>query len=629
MRSRLRLAIPIPAVFLGMSVVLLAGAHPAARGALAASYAAELAACAACALALHWRALARHVSAVALVFGGSFAVLMAVTCAILDLPPELLALSLVCELTGLSVLLPWGVRWQIALSGIAVLAIAAIGPFLSHTEMLALSVVGVVAGATSAIAATHLLARFRDDARWHATLLELESRRKQDELDVSSALLRVSDALGASLGDGDAFGRVARLAVEALACDWSVIFFLEPGGRTLRAVGHAGLRREVADAIATTGLQRGIWRLGEALDRGELVEIADVDRQDHAPSELLRRLDVAAVLCAPIMIAGELVGVVFNGDRGRTGPFTHKQRRVTLGLAQALAVAVANQRLVADLRSANRLKSDFVSTMSHELRTPLNVMTGYAEILCDEELGALSPEHRTAAHGVERSARELFDLVTKTLDLSRLEAGGDVVALERVVLGDVFAEVQSELATLLAPGRVALSYEEDASAPIAVLTDRGKLKTIVKNLVGNAIKFTPAGSVRVSASLGDGRLRLRVVDTGIGIASEDLGAIFDMFRQLPEARSASSGGVGLGLYIVKRLVDVLGGSIAVASTPGVGSEFTLELPTAACGEASPANPSTVGGGSGVGERAGSASGRIASRERALAGSRRAGYKRGP
>jgi signal transduction histidine kinase len=276
--------------------------------------------------------------------------------------------------------------------------------------------------------------------------------------------------------------------------------------------------------------------------------------------------------------------------------------------------------------------------MSHELRTPLNVITGYAEILCDPDLGTLGDDHATAARGIRRSAAELFELVTKTLDLSRLELGVDALRLERVALREVYAEVEAELASLMRPNEVRVSYAESGAAPIEVVSDRGKLKTILKNLLANALKFTAAGEVAVRASSDGEHLVIHVRDTGIGIPVADRGAIFEMFRQLAPSNSAGPGGVGLGLYIVKRLIDLLGGSIAVASTPGVGSEFTLVLPARALDlrveersrDADEPRVAAVPAGATSESEAASAPAPARRGTRAaLVRSRRPGYKRGP
>jgi signal transduction histidine kinase len=323
----------------------------------------------------------------------------------------------------------------------------------------------------------------------------------------------------------------------------------------------------------------------QELRRGRLVEIADPGAQTLIPPELLAHWGVGSMLCAPIFRNDRMVGVLGSGYHAVRGPFSRKQRRLMTGIASALAMGTENERLIRDLRAANRLKSDFVATMSHELRTPLNVILGYAEMLSEE-----AHQHHDVelfAARIRRSGRELLELIDATLDLGRMESGRDDLRLEAVPLATLLAEVETEVDGVARARGLPVVWRSTVGA-LVVATDRVKLKTVLKNLVGNAIKYTPEGSVTVSADRDGDQLVLRVADTGVGIAARDVEAIFEMFRRLDGAQAQSVAGVGLGLYIVRQLVDRLGGVVEVESAPDAGSTFTVRMPLRVARPAAPA-----------------------------------------
>ncbi|MBT9489145.1 MAG: PAS domain S-box protein [Rubrivivax sp.] len=228
------------------------------------------------------------------------------------------------------------------------------------------------------------------------------------------------------------------------------------------------------------------------------------------------------------------------------------------------------------LREADRLKSEFLATMSHELRTPLNAILGFSSLLLDERGEPLSKAQRQQLGHVKDAGHHLLALINDLLDLSRIESGRMELDTEAL---DVAALIQEVLA-LLKPAATAkgLALAADLPGTLPLTTDRRKLYQVLVNLVNNAIKFTPRGEVRVHAWRADGDLHVAVQDTGIGIPPEQLGALFQPFRQLDASLRRTHEGTGLGLYLSQRLMALLGGRIEVRSEPGSGSCFTAVLP---------------------------------------------------
>jgi signal transduction histidine kinase len=232
---------------------------------------------------------------------------------------------------------------------------------------------------------------------------------------------------------------------------------------------------------------------------------------------------------------------------------------------------------VRELERADHLKSEFLATVSHELRTPLNVILGFTEMLAEGSGGAVTPAQAEMIATIERYSRNQLELITSVLDFSRLSSGKVSLNVERFALAPLLEEIATLRSARLRPG-LELTVAVDPDVP-EVQTDRVKLQEIVRNLVDNAVKFTEAGTVAVRARLAEpGWLAVDVADSGSGIPTEDLDAVFDAFRQLGESSTRGTGGVGLGLSIVRQLAEALGGSVSVTSRSGEGSVFRVLIP---------------------------------------------------
>ena len=235
------------------------------------------------------------------------------------------------------------------------------------------------------------------------------------------------------------------------------------------------------------------------------------------------------------------------------------------------------RRATQEAEAANREKSEFLATMSHELRTPLQVIMGYTSILLEEQGEHDAAEQTAFLQRIDRSTQELLELITTILDLSRMEAGQLQVQIEQVQIPQVLETVVAESQGLVEQAGLSLAWRSAADLP-SVYTDAGRLKAVIKNLVGNAVKFTEEGGVTITARPQDEGVAISVTDTGIGIPAEALSIIFEPFRQVESPSAQQRRGSGLGLHIVKRWLELLGGSINVESQLGRGSTFRVWLP---------------------------------------------------
>ena len=253
-------------------------------------------------------------------------------------------------------------------------------------------------------------------------------------------------------------------------------------------------------------------------------------------------------------------------------------------LVNEAAIALYNSRLfeqtqkqAAELEKSNKIKDEFLGVMSHELRTPLNIIMNYSEALRMGTFGEISPDQARGTEKIRVQAGHLLALINGILEITKIESGTVCVETRPIELKEFMAELKSDYMLPLEK-EIALLWNDNSDLP-KIVSDRIKLKQIVTNLINNAIKFTDHGSVTVSAGIADSGqlLEISVADTGPGIPHELLPFVFDKFRQIDSATTRNYSGAGLGLYIVKNFVNLLGGTIEVRSKLGEGSVFTVRL----------------------------------------------------
>jgi PAS domain S-box-containing protein len=360
---------------------------------------------------------------------------------------------------------------------------------------------------------------------------------------------------------------------------------------TLHSIGDAVLATDMTAAITFMNPEAERltgWMLPDALGRdvsdvlvlcdGDLQQILDNPIQrvlqeglivTLADRSLLVRRDGAKIpiadSCAPICsVDGTLHGavMVFRDSTERTN----------------LELLLVREKETAE--AADQAKSEFLASMSHELRTPLGVILGYTDLMMEGEFGAVTEEESRILGRMRTSTAALLDLITGMLDLSRLEAGRLPVYMQEVRIPTLIEELKAETREICEQARLNVVWQAE-DALLSLHTDRGKLKIIIKNLLGNALKFTPQGRITVQAQRRAAGVEFCVTDTGIGIPQDALAAIFEPFWQVEGETPGPQNGTGLGLHMVKRLVELLGGTVAVESEVGKGSTFRVWAPSSA------------------------------------------------
>lgn len=264
--------------------------------------------------------------------------------------------------------------------------------------------------------------------------------------------------------------------------------------------------------------------------------------------------------------------------RKREEELTHLNRELEDTNRGVVALYAELDEKASSLKRANELKTRFLSNMSHEFRTPVNSIISLSRLLLDRLDGDLTKDQEKQVTFIRKSAEQLSELVNDLLDLAKVEAGKIVVHPVQFEIGELFATLRGMLRPLLAHNSsISLIFEEPENFP-SLYTDEGKVAQILRNFISNALKYTEQGEVRVKAAIASNTITFSVADTGIGIAPQDRERIFEEFVQIESSLQKRVKGTGLGLPLSRKLTELLGGSVWVTSTLGIGSTFYASIP---------------------------------------------------
>jgi signal transduction histidine kinase len=408
-----------------------------------------------------------------------------------------------------------------------------------------------------------------------------ESARRLHFLAQSSAVL------SSSLDYSVTLSSLARLCTEELA-DWTVVYGLSDDGFPRRLdVAHrdpskAALTAELRDmpfdpkgahpVIETIRTRRP--RLLREVSPHMLEAMSTNPRE----LELARTLGVASTMLVPIVARDRALGAISFVSSRAERVFGSNDLALAEDVAGRAALAIDNALLYEQAHQANQRKADFLAVVSHDLRTPLTAIIGYSDLL---EMGVpeqISDGARERVDRIRTSAKHLLYLLNELLAFARLEASREEPQIQRMDIRAVARDVAEVLEPLANERQLRLQLQLP-DQPVSISSDPDKVRQILLNLGGNAVKYTPRGEVRLSVREPQhDKVEVEITDTGDGIAANHLGHIFEPFWQADPMQRARGEGTGLGLSVVKHLVTFLGGAVTVDSTPGVGTTFTVSLP---------------------------------------------------
>jgi GAF domain-containing protein len=417
---------------------------------------------------------------------------------------------------------------------------------------------------------------------------ELQARTGEltESVEKLTALGEVSQALSSTLEVETVLDAIVAHASQLAGAAGCSIYEYDEAAEQFELRATHGYDARFVEALRAAPLRRGEGLMGRATELREPAQIPDITRPGVYESNVrdtLTRFGYRALLSVPLLREEQIIGSL-SLTRKEPGEYSPEVIEVLKTFANQSALAIQNARLfreIADksrqLEVASRHKSEFLANMSHELRTPLNAIIGFSEVLNERMFGELNEKQEEYLKDIHASGQHLLSLINDILDLSKIEAGRMELELTDF---DLPMAIDNALTLVRerASRRGVMLTSTIGERVGAILGDERKIKQVLLNLLSNAIKFTPEGGrIEVGAVQVNGAVEVSVSDTGVGIAPEDLDAVFEEFKQVG-ASAAKQEGTGLGLALSRKFIELHGGTIRVTSKVGAGSTFTFSLP---------------------------------------------------
>lgn len=413
-----------------------------------------------------------------------------------------------------------------------------------------------------------------------------ELARSVEEL---KALGEISKTVSSTLDLEKVLTSIVRHAVQLSDADTGTIYEFDDETQTFVPRINFGLNEKMIKALNVSNLRVGDNTvIGQAALHKLPKQVPDLKNIQNYPISPVIEEGFRALLALPLLRKDRLIGGLIV-RRKNPGEFSTSVVEMLQTFAAQSVVAIHNAHLFSEIEEkgkeleiANKHKSEFLANMSHELRTPLNAILGYSELIMDNIYGDVPEKIMEVLERVEKNGRHLLNLINDVLDLSKIEAGRLKLSINDYSMQSVIEAVVTSVEALAMEKKLKLSLNIHNDL-IKGRGDEQRIYQVIINLIGNAIKFTDQGEIKIEAKTMNQEFFISISDTGPGLSEEDQKNIFEEFRQADGTSTRKKGGTGLGLSISKKIIEMHKGNIGVKSTFGKGSTFWFSLPIKAEG----------------------------------------------
>ena len=426
--------------------------------------------------------------------------------------------------------------------------------------------------------------KLEDHSRTLEQKVKVRTRELARSVEELKALGEVSQAVSSTLDLQEVLLSIVAHAVELSGTESGAIYEFDETAEQFQLRATHRMSKELTRAIREAGVKLGETAVGRAGVSREAVQVPDILEEPNYPlREIIVRDGFRALLAVPLVREDKLIGGLVVRRRA-PGQFQKETVDLLQTFATQSALAIQNARLFREieekgheLKIASKHKSEFLANMSHELRTPLNAILGYTELILDKIYGEVPEKIQEVLERLEKNGRHLLGLINNVLDLSKIEAGRLTLSLSEYSMNEVVQAAFTSVEALAAEKKLELKVMVPTDLTIGK-GDEQRIAQVLLNLLGNAIKFTEEGEVRVEVTASNETFLVSVSDTGPGLSEADQNKIFEDFQQADSSSTRGKDGTGLGLSISKRIIEMHGGHIWVESTLGKGLTFWFKLP---------------------------------------------------